>query len=60
MGCYEYQCEDNHVTEHRVALSERPDAITCEKCGKPAEFVLSATSTTFRQNDRKAFKRKGH
>jgi putative FmdB family regulatory protein len=57
MPIYEYQCSDDHVSERFVPLSERPDAVTCEKCGKPAEFVLSPTPTTFRQMDPKAFKR---
>lgn len=59
MGIYEYQCEDGHTSERFVPLSERPDAVVCDTCKKPAEFVLSPTPTTFRAMDRKAFKRSG-
>jgi hypothetical protein len=41
---------------------DKPATIPCEtpNCGKEAKHVLSATPTSFRQNDRKAFKRQGH
>jgi putative FmdB family regulatory protein len=55
---YEYACENGHVSERFVPLSERPDAVVCDTCQKPAEFVLSPTPTTFRANDRRAFKGK--
>jgi hypothetical protein len=66
MGCFEFECERGHVTELFVSLAERPAFIKCEHavegqpCQLPANLVLSATPTTFRQNDRKAFKRQGH
>jgi hypothetical protein len=68
MGIYEYQCPAGHITEHFVSLAERPDNIPCSKCPNPnnldadivfAKRVLSATPTTFRAMDRKAFKRSG-
>jgi hypothetical protein len=61
MGVYEYQCRHNHVTEKFVSLSERPLSVPCEHegCKETATFVVSATPTTFRAADRKAFKRGG-
>jgi putative FmdB family regulatory protein len=59
MGIYEYQCSCGRVTEKMVPLAERPHSIPCP-CGKEqAHYVVSATPTTFRANDRKAFKRGG-
>lgn len=61
MGIYEYQCPEGHVTELMVKLSEKPDTIRCDQCDcATATPILSATPTSFRQNDRKAFKRQGH
>jgi len=60
MGIYEYECSAcNHVTEVMVPLADRKPAVDCEKCGAPAQFVVSPTPTTFRAMDRKAFKRGG-
>jgi hypothetical protein len=65
MGIFEYECPAGHITEHFVSLAERPDNIPCAKCGTDdadivfAKRVLSATPTTFRAMDRKAFKRTG-
>jgi hypothetical protein len=65
MGIYEYQCPVGHVTELMAKLENRPATIKCDKgepltCGRDATPILSATPTSFRQNDRKAFKRQGH
>jgi hypothetical protein len=62
MGIFEYQCPHGHVTELFVPLKDRPDTVDCNDhtCGYKAQLVLSATPTTFRANDRKAFKRQGH
>jgi hypothetical protein len=58
MGIYEYMCWREHVTELFVPLAERPNTTPCEICKEEAKLVMSATPTTFRSNDRKAFKRK--
>jgi hypothetical protein len=70
MGIYEFECPNGHVTEGHYTLADRPTSIKCEhtvednsgghQCWLDAKFVLSATPTSFRQNDRKAFKRQGH
>ena len=65
MGIYEYQCPRGHVTERFVKLEERSQQIECEggtedvPCLEHADLIVSATPTTFRANDRKAFKRTG-
>jgi len=61
MGIYEYECPHGHVTEKMVPLSERQEIVACEheNCVCMAVFVVSATPTTFRANDRRAFKREG-
>ena len=59
MAVFEFLCRAGHTTEVYVSLAKRPKRITCA-CGQRAKFVLSATPTTFRQNDRRAFKRLGH
>lgn len=65
MPIFEYQCPEGHTIEAYVpqGMSDMPAAKTavCYKCsgeGKTnlAEKVLSATPTTFKQNDRKAIK----
>ena len=75
MAIYEFECPNGHVTEAHYTLADRPASIKCEHplkpegappesfgvpCGLDAQFVLSATPTTFRAQDRKAFKRQGH
>lgn len=70
MAIYEFECPKGHVTEAHYSLADRPASIVCEHpesadegapiCGQTAQFVLSATPTTFRAQDRKAFKRQGH
>lgn len=61
MGIYEYQCPEGHLTELFVPLSARPQQIQCPcNCNEFAQLILSATPTSFRANDRKAFKRQGH
>lgn len=67
MAVYEFECENGHVTEAHFSIADRPQSIKCEHegepgltCGLDAKFVLSATQTTFRAMDRKAFKRQGH
>jgi len=61
MGIYEYQCGAGHITELMVALKDRPDTVMCDHCkAADAKLIMSATPTTFRANDRKAFKRQGH
>jgi putative FmdB family regulatory protein len=60
MGIYEFECPCGKITEKLVPLSERPAQIPCP-CGTfEASYVISATPTTFRANDRKAFKKRGH
>jgi hypothetical protein len=61
MGVYEYECPSGHVTEMFVPLAERAKTVLCghEGCQHTASYVVSATPTTFRAADRKAFKRKG-
>jgi hypothetical protein len=61
MATYEYECPYGHITERRVKLEDREQTTACDHPGCPyeAEFVLSATPTTFRAQDRKAFKRQG-
>jgi hypothetical protein len=58
MGIYEYACPLQHITEHFVPMSMRPDTYPCgyPDCKEESKLILSATPTTFRQNDRKAFK----
>ena len=60
MGIYEYQCPNGHVTEKMVPMSDRQTPVTCDHCAEMANPIMSATPTSFRQNDRKAFKRQGH
>lgn len=62
MAIFEFLCSENHVTERFVPLRARPALVRCEHtgCDKIAKFVLSATPTTLRVNDRQAFKRQGH
>jgi hypothetical protein len=71
MSIYEFECEHGHVTEGHYALADRPAFIVCEHadlpgepgspmCGLAAHYVMSATPTSFRHSDRKAFKRQGH
>jgi hypothetical protein len=70
MSIYEFECAAGHVTEGHYALADRPASIKCEHevlvngdvfpCSLDAKHVLSATPTTFRAQDRKAFKRQGH
>lgn len=61
MGIYEFACSQcDHVTDKLVSLAERPAVIDCERCGAPAQYVVSAVPTTFRAQDRKAFKKQGH
>lgn len=61
MGIYEYECAAGHVSERFVPLAEKPAEVLCDEieCDLMAHPVLSATPTTFRQMDRKAFKRSG-
>jgi hypothetical protein len=61
MGCFEYQCARGHISERRVPLAEKPAETLCDdvECDLMAHPILSATPTTFRANDRKAFKRSG-
>lgn len=61
MGVFEYACSHcNHVTEKFVPLSERKPVVDCDSCGAPAQLQVSAVATTFRAQDRKAFKKQGH
>lgn len=61
MGLFEYSCSQcDHTTEKLFSLAERPGIIDCERCGAPALRVISAVPTTFRAQDRKAFKKQGH
>lgn len=59
MGIYEYQCGRGHVSDLMVRHEQRPHEIDCTHpgCKEKAKFVVSATPTTFRANDRRAFKR---
>jgi hypothetical protein len=61
MAIFEYQCPKGHVSERMVPLAERPHEVLCDHidCDDMAKFVVSATPTTFRAMDRKAFKRGG-
>ncbi len=56
MAIYEYQCPEGHVTTHMSTFADKPTTVKCEHCDKAAEFVVSATPTTFHANDRKAIK----
>lgn len=58
MPIYEYECARGHVTEKMASLAERTETYPCAyaRCELVAIRVLSATSTSFRLNDRKAFK----
>jgi hypothetical protein len=56
MGVFEYECPSGHVTDHLVALAERPNTIPCVTCGQSARYIISAARTTFHANDRKAIK----
>jgi hypothetical protein len=62
MSIFEFECPKGHVTDMMIPLALRPNTKTCghEGCEEEAKFVLSATPTTFRAQDRKAFKRQGH
>lgn len=59
MGIYEFLCPNQHITEKMVPMNERDRPVTCDHCKEMATHVLSATPTTFRAQDRKAFKRTG-
>ena len=65
MGIYEFECPNGHITDMMVPLELRPATKTCghdlgsHRCTEEAKFVVSATPTTFRAQDRKAFKRVG-
>ena len=61
MGVYSYECPNGHVTEKLVSLAERTKTVKCEHdgCEFVASYVISPVATTFRANDRKAFKRGG-
>ena len=56
MGIYEYQCPNGHVTEKMQSMSDRQRPVTCDHCAEMAQFIVSATPTTFHANDRKAIK----
>lgn len=58
MGIFEYECPAGHITELMVRLENRPPMTECATCHTAAKFVVSATPTTFRVNDRSAFKRR--
>jgi hypothetical protein len=66
MAVFEYQCPKGHITELFVKLEDKPAFVECgsgdgdNPCFDHAWPILSATPTTFRSNDRKCFKRKGH
>lgn len=61
MGLFEFQCADGHVSEWRGPYKERPDVMPCQTpgCKEDAYSILSPVPTTFRANDRRAFKRHG-
>ena len=60
MGIFEYQCGAGHITELMVPFAIRPETVMCDHCkAADAKLITSATPTTFRANDRKAFKRSG-
>lgn len=58
MGIYEFECPKGHVSDLLIRLESRPQEIYCTYpgCKEKAKFVVSATPTTFRANDRRAFK----
>jgi hypothetical protein len=62
MAIFEFECPLGHITELMVKLEEKPATVACggKDCAHVATPILSATPTSFRQNDRKAFKRQGH
>ena len=61
MAVYDFECPLGHVTEWRGSYKERPDVMPCQTpgCKEDALHVMSPVPTTFRANDRKAFKRSG-
>lgn len=61
MAAFDFQCPAGHTTEWRGDYKARPDVIPCETpgCKEHAEYTISPVPTTFRANDRKAFKRSG-
>lgn len=57
MPMYEYQCPNGHITEKMQPIADANRPVTCEHCPTIAERVLSPTPTSFRHNDRRAFKK---
>ena len=58
---YEFECGAGHITEIMVKREDKPETVMCDHCkAADAKPIMSATPTTFRANDRKAFKRQGH
>ena len=55
---FEYECPNKHVSDRMVKLEDRPQEVDCDYpgCKEKAKFVVSATPTTFRAHDRRAFK----
>lgn len=40
MPVYDYRCKHGHNTEHRCKIAERPEAVTCSRCGEEAAFGI--------------------
>ena len=61
MPLFEYECRIGHTSEIYAGVGAAPKLIACPTCAASGERVrakriLSATPTTFKQNDRKAIK----
>lgn len=55
MPIFEYQCPNGHLQEKLVSR-DHVVRVPCNKCAATAKRILSATKTTFKENDRKAIK----
>ena len=42
MAVYEYRCTAcGEITTHWCAIADRPNSVSCERCGKPARGIVS-------------------
>lgn len=40
MPNYDFVCPDDHVTEYRFSIADRPKTAPCAECGKEAKFAI--------------------
>ena len=44
MPSYTFKCEDEHITELWCILSEKPETLACDECGKDATQIIKFPS----------------